>query len=165
MTTLPGPELPNPTPPPEEIKIIRQWKMILAFFKAREEESGERSLAILGTLEPPAIKLFLAWPNLDHPQLPIENRPDPPIEPNEVVIDPMYLSYPPVRMWDWIWACTKINVIAWRTLAGFKISPHGDDFQRYVKILRGNRLIYPDGSILRAAEKFIKQITTGRWGI
>lgn len=141
-------EQPDPEP-------IRRWKTLLTFYKNREQAN---QLALLRGLSTKARQLFLSWPHMDHPFRPLEDWPMPPHDPEEILGDPTFVRYPSLTMWDWLWNCTIINRMIWRTLAGYTLVSHQDTFEMNAKILKGNRLIYPDGKVLALGDKFIERI-------
>lgn len=117
---------------------------ILAQFKAKEQP--EDVLPLVGKEEAPARlrKLALAWGKIGIERIDAPASP----QPGEL------------GLWDWIWAQAVWNEDDLRMIAGVR-----GDITDSMNVLRGNRIIYPDGSITIYATQVLRQIMKSQLGM
>lgn len=103
----------------------------------RASEAAESVLVLCGKtpLDDSLRRVFLAWPNV-----PIQPAPK---------AKQSFQDGP--SLWGELWEAVKPDLEALRRFAGMTSVP-----TRYYDILRGNRLIYPDGSVSEIGQKALR---------
>lgn len=116
----------------------------LAQFKAKEQP--EDVLPLVGKEEVPARlrKLALAWGKIGIERVEAQANP----EPGEL------------GLWGWIWAQAVWDEDDLKRIAGVR-----GDITDAMNILRGNRIIYPDGTITIYATQVLRQIMKSQLGM
>jgi len=112
---------------------MKTFEEILEEFK--KNESVEDVLPVMDNLS--LQKILIAWSKISISRLPIKKAA--PSIPNE--------------LWRWLWDQIEFKQDEITEITGIKF-----DLSKLLKILIGNRIIYPDGSISSFASKILKSI-------
>jgi len=115
-----------------------------AIDKFRQSEEVESVLVLLGKDVPQVNlrKVALAWPKVPVKRLPVQGVVDGP------------------GMWDKLWESVEIDMERIGS-----ISDTRKEASRYVGILKGYRLIYPDGTLAGVAQKALRGLAKAELGL
>ena len=110
--------------------------------KFRSQEQVEDVLAITNVKDPQAIRLrrlVVAWGKIKIDRISVQ-RPAPPAEDEK-------------ELWKWMWECVRYDPEELRQVSGVRVG-----VEMLMRVLIGNRIIYPDGTVSEYAKKVIRAI-------
>jgi len=114
--------------------MAESWSDRLALFKSEEKPE-----AVLVVADDAALtKIVVAWPTIAvEPRVRSATRP----------ADSEH------EWWDWLWKNTRYSASEIAERTGIR----GEDLERKMKLLIGNRVLYPDGTVNSFVQRYLRE--------
>jgi hypothetical protein len=126
-------------------RIARRFDQVLEEFRQQEKVQDVLVLTGKGEQADELRRLALAWPKIRITRHPL---PYPP-------------GSPPARqLWDWLWDQVEYDPQEVREISGM-----GAQAEARLAVLRGNRLIYPDGTVSAYVDKCLSSLLRAQLGL